>query len=267
MPKNMIDQTVYYKTITLGDERFRVVTQRKMSNEEFTDKLNYVRRVFGYAMYPRWAVTRVLLNDTYDMLRKNGLYKHNVKRMAKLLNAEYDAFEKLHMTDFDQDWIEVMSGSMANSIMPKLNTLRGAVGGVLMNNGIKHYAIYSYPETICVMANEGCVHHDMLMQEVLERYGMALKDIFRPLRGDKVLACAYSLMSAIEDVVGEELPRGLDARNTSANVAMKSIERALINENYLAKAFGEAGDEIEERDQTPQEVVAKLSEKFKVTRQ
>ena len=261
-----MERTLYYKRVTIGGRKYTVFTPTKITDEEFSDKINYVRRVFGYAMYPRWSATRALLNDTYDMLRKNGLYKHKVKKMANVLNAEFDSFERLHMIDFDDDWIEVMSGSMATSILPKVNTLRGAIGGVLMNHGIKNHIIYSYPEAVCVMANEGCVHHDMLMQEVKERYKMDFSEIFEPLRGSKVLACAYSLMSAIEDVIGEPLPTGLDARNTYANSAMKAIERALMNDKFLAKAFDDANNEVDERDFSSDLAAARLGERFNVKR-
>lgn len=261
-----MQKTFYYKDITIGGKKFRIFTKEHISNEEFDDIIQYVRRVFGYAMYPRWYAIRMLLGDTLDMLRKNGLYKHRVKQMAKTLLKEFDLFEKWHTIDFDEDWIEVMSGSMAMSLQPKLNTLRGSIGGVMLNLGIKNYILYSYPQTICVLAREGTLHHDCLMAEVKQKYGMDLSQVFHPLRGDKVMMCAWSLMSAIEDAVGEKLPKAVDVTETCADKALRDFELALYDDKLLAKAFDEAQEECDERDFDNNVIAEQLKQKFKVTR-
>lgn len=263
----IMQKTFYYKDITIGGKKFRIFTKEHISNEEFDDKLQYVRRVFGYAMYPRWYAIRMLLGDTCDMLRKNGLYCHRVKKMAKILIKEFDAFERLHTMDFDEDWIDVMSGSMAMQLQPKLAKLRGAIGGIMLNRGMKNYILYSYPQTICILAREGILHHDCLMEEVKEKYGMDLSQVFHPLRGDKVMMCAWSLMSAIEDAVKEKLPEGIDVTTTlCADKALKDFELALIDDKLLSKAFGEAQEECDMRDFNENTIADKLSQKYNVKR-
>lgn len=259
-------KTVYYKSFHLGNEKYRVVTRERMTNEDFVEKTLYVRRLMGYAMYPRWFATRMFLGEVYDILRKNNLLKHRVRKAANMLNAHFDTFERLHTMDFDAEWIEVMGGSVANAVLPKINMLRGSVGGVLLNEGIKNYIVYSYPETLCVLAYEGVKHHDELMEEVKEKYGMDLSEVYRPLRGGKVLADCYSLMSAVEDMIGETLPSGVDARKSDANRRMKELDKLLWDDKVLRKSIEEAAAEVEERDQTADDVAMKLSEKFNVKR-
>ena len=261
-----MERIIYFKNVTIGGNKYRIITPTRMTNEEFSDKVNYVRRVIGYALYPRWAATRLLLLSTYDMVRKRGLMHHRVSRAAKILNKEFDAFERLHVMDFDEDWIEVMSGSMTAQVADKVNALRGAVGGVLMNNGIKDYAFYSYPETVCIMAQENVDRYNSLMREVRGKMKMDFSEAFIRLRGNKVLACAYSLMSAIEDVVGEPLPMGLDASQSSANVAMHSLENALFDDRILHKAFSDAQEECDERDFKEDNIAEILSQKYNVKR-
>lgn len=261
-----MQRTTYYKTFHIGDHKHTVAMSKPMDNEEFIDKLLYIRRIFGYAMYPRWFAIRMFLGDVFEMLKKNGLWKHRVKKKAQELIKEFDAYEKMHTSDFDEEWIEVMSSTMAESVLPKINELRGSIGGVLMNNGVKHYVLYSYPETVCILANEGVAHHDILMQEVREGYKMDLKEVFKPLRGLKVLASAYSLMSAIEDAIGESLPMGVDARGTGADEKLKALERILVNDDLLRKAVADAADEVGAWEQDTDELAATLSEKFKVKR-
>lgn len=261
-----MQRTTYYKTFHLGDQKHTVMMSKQMSNEEFINKLLYIRRLFGYAMYPRWFAIRMFLGDVFEMLKKNNLWKHKVKKTANLLIKEFDSYEKMHTSDFDEEWIEVMASTMTESVLPKINELRGCIGGVLMNNGIKHYVLYSYPETVCILANEGVVHHDMLMQEVREGYKMDLKEVFKPLRGLKVLASAYSLMSSIEDTIGEPLPMGVDARGTGADEKLKALERILVNDDLLRKAVSDAADEVGAWEQDTDELAATLSEKFNVKR-
>ena len=261
-----MQRTTYYKTFHLGDQKHTVTMSRPMDNDEFLNKLLYIRRLFGYAMYPRWFAIRMFLGDVFEMLKKNNLWKHKVKKAANILIKEFDAYEKMHTSDFDEEWIEVMASTMTESVLPKINELRGCIGGVLMNNGIKHYVLYSYPETVCILANEGVVHHDMLMQEVREGYKMDLKEVFKPLRGLKVLASAYSLMSAIEDAIGEPLPMGVDARGTGADEKLKTLERILVNDDLLRKAVADAADEVGAWEQDTDELAEKLSEKFNVKR-
>lgn len=261
-----MEKTIYYKNVTIGGRRFRIFTPERMSNQDFSDKVNYVRRVFGYAMYPRWYAIRMLLGDTFDMLRKKGLLKHRVRKMANILTNQFNAFERLHTIDFDPDWIEVMSGSMAMQLQPKINTLRGAIGGVMLNLKMKNYILYSYPQTICILAREGVEHHDYLMKEVKDKYGLDFSEVFKPLRGDKVMMCAWSLMSAIEDAVGEVLPSGVDATKTYADKALRDFECALYDDKILAKAFDEAQDECEARDFNQDTIANQLSTKYKVTR-
>lgn len=261
-----MQRTTYYKTFHLGDQKHTVMMSKQMSNEEFLNKLLYIRRLFGYAMYPRWFAIRMFLGDVFEMLKRNNLWKHKVKKAANILIKEFDAYEKMHTSDFDEEWIEVMASTMTESVLPKINEIRGSIGGILMNHGIKHYILYSYPETICILANEGVVHHDMLMQEVKIGYKMDLTKVFKPLRGIKVLASAYSLMSAIEDAVGEQLPMGVDARGTGADEKLRALERILVDDELLRKAVSEAAEEVGEFDQNPDDVANKLREKFNVKR-
>lgn len=261
----MIEKIIYYKNFTIGGKTYTVVTPCKMSNEDFQEKVEYVRRVFSYHMYPLWAVVREMLRQTYDMLRKNGLMKHKVKWRAKMLDKEFDAFEKLHTMDFDQDWVDVMSASMVTQLLPKANAFRGAVGGVMMQHGIKNYILYSYPQAACALAREGTIRHDELMEEAKEKYGINLSEVFKPLKGEKVFECLLALMSAVEDAVGEKLPiNGISAKGTSADVALTSFERALRDDKIITKAFGEAKEECDERDFNAETIAKKLREKYKV---
>lgn len=257
-----MEQTIYYKTFTLGNKRHTITMREKMSNEDFMEIIFYIRRLFGYAMYPRWCATRLFLSEVINVLKKNNLYKHKIKKRANELLHEFDKYEKMHIKDFDEEWMEVMSSNMSNKLLPKINELRGEIGGVLLRHNIKNYILYSYPETVCVMANEGVAHFDMLMQEIREKYKMDFKEVFLPLRGYKVLASSYSLVCAIEDVIGEKLPMGIEARNTLANEKLKQIERLLVNQDAIQGAIKEACDVIDERELNQDDLFDRLSEKF-----
>lgn len=259
-----MEATFYYKNVTIDGKRYKFYMRNQMSNEDFSDLVGFVRRIFSYAMYPRWLAAKMLLGDTYVMLRKKGCYKHRIRKAFNQLNKEFDAFEKLHKMDFDQDWIEVMSGSMATQLQPKITALRGSLGGIMMNLGIKNYILYSYPQAALVLAREGTEYHDALIKKVRERWGVDFTELYQPLRGDKVLGCCRSLMSAIEDTIGEELPKGVDATGTPAEIALRSLERAFYDDNMLAKAFNEAEQECKERDFNSETIANKLSEKFNV---
>ena len=262
----MIERTIYYKNFTIGDKTYTVVTPGRMSNEDFSEKVEYVRRVISYHMYPMWAVAREMLRQTYDMLRKNGLMRHAVKRRANILDKEFNKFENLHTMDFDKDWIDVMSASMVTQLHPKGNALRGAIGGVMLQHGIKNYVLYSYPQAVLVIAREATMHYDCLMDEAKEKYGLDLSEVFQSLRGDEVLACAKALMSAIEDTIGEIIPEGVSAEGTSAEVALISFGRALQSDKVLEKAFDEAKEECDDRDLDAQAISDKLGEKYKVVK-
>ena len=261
-----MEKTYYYKNVTIGGNKYTIFTPGKMSNEEFTDKVNHVRKIFGYTIYPRWLSTRMLLGDTFVMLRKNGLLRHRIKKAANTLSKELGSLERLHMMDFDPDWIEVMSGHVATKLQPKVNALRGALGGLMMQRGVKNYILYSYPQAICILSREGTEYHDTLMRQVKIKFGLDFSDVFAPLRGDKVLWCARQLMSAMEDVMGEKLPIGVDATGTSVEVALESLERAFYNDKLLSNAFAEAQRECEERDFDGDSIADLLSTKYNVKR-
>lgn len=242
--KGLLNKTYYYKTFYIGGVKYKAYMEEKMSNDEFNEIVFYVRRIFGYAMYPRWFCARIFLSEVLEVLKRNGLYKHKIRQKANILLKEFDAFEKVHKIDFDEEWMDLLGGEMANKIMPKINDLRGAVGGVLMQQGVKNYILYSYPETLCIICDEGVIHHDMLMKEVEEKFKINFGNLFSRLRGEKVLASSYSLMCAVEDLVKEPLPSGVDARGSGADIKLRSLERALVDEDVIRKSINGAYNEM-----------------------
>jgi hypothetical protein len=141
------------------------------------------------------------------------------------------------------------------------------MGGVLLKQKIKNYILYSYPMTVLVLAKEGVEFHDALMRQIKHRFGMDLSDVFQPLRGTQIIGCTHSLMSAIEDAVGERLERGIDVSDTLVDIQLQSLARLYYADKTIAKAFKDAQDECEARDFNQETIANQLSTKFKVTRQ
>lgn len=261
-----MEMTIYYKRVTIGGNRYTIVTPEGMTNEEFAERVNFTRRIFGHAMYPRWLCARMLLGETLDMLRRNGLLKHKIKKAANTLIKEFDAFERLHTMDFDEDWIEVMSGSMAMQMMPKVEGLRGAMGGILLNKKVKNYILYSYPLSVLVLAKEGAEFHDALMRKIKERFKLDFSEVFQPLRGSKLIGCLHLLMSSIEDAVGEVIERGIEVSDTMVDSCLQSLARIAYDDDLIKKAFKEAQEEVDERDFNENTIAELLSDKYKVVR-
>ena len=261
-----MERIVYYKRVTIGGTRYTIVTPEGMTNEEFSERVNFTRRLFGHSMYPRWLCARMLLGETLDILRRKGLLKYKVKKAANALIKEFDAFERLHTMDFDEDWIEVLSGSIAMQMKPKVDALRGAMGGILLKQKIKNYILYSYPLSVIVLAKEGAEFHDALMRKIKDKYKLDFSEVFQPLRGTKVIGCLHLLMSNIEDAVGERIERGIEVSDTMVDVYLQSLARIAYDDDVIAKAFKEAQEEVNERDFNENMIAEQLSDKYKVIR-
>ena len=234
----------YVKHITLCGERYDVECYRHIDNEEFEDVLLYTRRLIGYCMYPRWLCIRMFMAEVLEVLRRNHLWRCGVKRWGKELCAVWDAFERRHVMDFDVDFIDVMSGSISARVLPKLDELRGAIGGVLLREGVENYLVYSYPETLVVLCQNSVSHYDAMMCEVKEEYGVDFSKVFVHLRGDRILGASYKLLCEVEDAVGETLPTGVDATGTGADSKLHSFERMLVDPSIIRNGIIDAVNEL-----------------------
>lgn len=234
----------YVKHITLCGERYDVKCYRSVDNIEFEDILLYTRRLLGYCMYPRWCAIRMYMAEVLEVLRRNRLWRWGVKRWGKELCVAYDAFERRHVMDFDEDFIDVMSGSVSSRVLPKLDELRAAIGGVLLREGVHNYVVYSYPETLVVLCQNSVSHYDAMMGEIVEKYGIDFSNVFVHLRGDRILGASYKLLCEIEDVVGEKLPVGVDATGTGADAKLHSFERMLVDPTVIRNAIVDAVGEM-----------------------
>lgn len=280
----MATTLTYHKVrFRLGGTEHIITTPRPVSFEELSGMLYYTRRLIGYTVFPRWSLARLFLADVVRTFMNQEIYKHELKKAAKAAISELDALEIRHAMEFDKDFIDIMTNSMSNKAIGKLNELRGSIGGALMNSGMKNYVLCSYPYTFLNLCYDNISHYDNCMKQVKERYELDLSKVFGNLRGSKTYALAHKMLTEYIKVTGEDIPKTMDYNNTGCIDKLNSVSRILLDAKNLHDAFMEAYNEmpedkrdlveeamsiwLDEDDKDGKEkVIDKLSQKYKVTK-
>jgi hypothetical protein len=263
-------------SFVMNGEKFVIPTDRHLTQDEFCPMLYYTRRLLGYVVYPRWFMTRLYLAEVIEMFKRNGIYKHELKKAVKNLLHEFDVFENKHKRDFNQELVEVMASNLSVIGLQKINDIRGAIGGVLMNHGIKQYVLYSYPYTFMNMCFDNTVTFEQCMNQVKIKYGVDFTKVFAQLEGTRLYYSAIKVMKKFVEVMGEKV-NNISFEGSGCLEKLHSLSNALLDEGNLRKAFQEACDEVppDEKEGIMEEmslwydekddIREKLSEKFNVT--
>lgn len=270
-----------YKSINIGQNKFLVPMSHSVPDDVFQETIFFTRRLMGYIVYPRWFAARMFLAECIEKLKKRGIYRQEVKRQTKALLNEMDILERKHVIDFDKDFVEVMAAHMAGEAMGMINSLRGDIGGILLNHNLKEYVFYSYPETFLVLANDNIRCWKQILEEIMQKHGIDFRCVFKPLEGARVKEVGQLWLQAIEHAVGEPIPYGIDGDDTMAMHRLVSLDRLMIDYSKMKDAFVESYNELpdekkelspdfvkslqEEKSNTHKnELVAELSKKYKV---
>ena len=240
------NKTVHYINFTIEGNTYTVITKKHLERDEFEMVFFYTRRLIGYGLYPRWATIRLFLAEVIEMLKNNKLYNHQIRKQAKALIEAFDKFERRHTKEFYDEWIEIVGSHLAGKVYGKVNELRGDIGGVLLNHGVKNYLIFSYPEMLVSFCDQAVTSYDYCMKDVEERFGCDFSEVFEHLKGKELLNASLKLLSAIEDTIGERLPVNIDASETVCRTKMRNIHRELTNTKNIQEAIREAYDEMPE---------------------
>lgn len=257
---------------TMNGTRYAVPSKYHMTSEEFCPMLYYTRRLLGYVVYPRWFITRMFLSEVVEMLKKNKLYKFELKKAASNMIKEFNLLETLHLQDFEREFVEVMAASLSNVGMKKINELRGSLGGALMNTGMKQYVLYSYPYTLLNLCFDNMMCFIRCMRQVEIKYGVDFTEVFLPLRGKKVYASCVKLMKEFCKV-GKEKIGEVDFDKSGCRDKLNALNTIMLDEGNLKDAFQEAKEEvsgIEEEmlkemtiwEDDREELMERLSEKY-----
>ena len=232
-------------TFTMHGKTHRVLASREIPFQEFLGMLYYTRRLIGYVIYPRWCAVRLLLGDTIDMMRRNGLWRHEMKRVTGMLTDTFNKFEEWHKRDFDLEFISLIGDGLAYSSMKVVNELRGAIGAEMMKKGVKRYIILSYPYAVLDMAYDNTVTYHKALEAVRMKYGVDFSKVFAKYKGEMLYQSCQRMMNAFVDAIGEEIPR-ISWDNTLAQKKMTQWENFIINEDNIHKAFRDAYEELPE---------------------
>ena len=182
------------------------------------------------------------------------------------------------MDDFDKDGIEVLGGSVTAKALSKMNEVRGAVGGMMLNHGVKNYILYSHPYNFTNLCYDNCVVYDRTLDAIKTRFNVDFSDVFRELRGDKAYNAALKVMDEYIRAVHEDIPR-LKWEGSLAQRKLNELEQITLSDETVRAAILEAYDELpdEKKDWMKPVAVAwgnmdeedfteRLSEKYKVTK-
>ena len=255
---------------------YNIGSTKGVTDEELIDMLYYARRFIGYVVYPRWASVRTLLAEVIEVTRRNGLYKHRLKKALKDAVAEIERLEREHMDDFDKDFIEVLGGSVTAKALKKMNEVRGAVGAMMMHHGVKNYVLYSHPYNFTNLCYDNTIVYDRALNAVRDRFNVDLSDVFRDLRGDKAYNAALKVMDEYILAVREDIPR-LEWKDSLAQKRLNELEKLTLSDDTVRAAILEAYEELPQEKKewvkpavTPwveeEDITERLSEKFKVSK-
>ena len=258
-----------------------VGSTKDVGDEELIDMLQYARRFVGYTVYPRWAIVRTLLAEVVEVTNKNGYYRHKLKKAFKDLERELDMLEAYHIMDFDRDFIEVLGGSVMGKSLALVNEIRGAIGGMMLNGGVKNYVVYSYPYNLTNLCYDNTVVWDRVMDAVKRQFNVDFSDVFLPYRGNKAYNAAMKMMDEYVKMVGETIPR-IKWQGTLAQRKLDSLERLTLSDKTVQEAimesYGELPDDKKERmrhiaeawenegGSEAEDIASRLGEKYKVKR-
>jgi hypothetical protein len=241
---------------TMNGVKYAIPSQYHLTSEEFCPMLYYTRRLLGYIVYPRWFITRMFLSEVIEMMKKNKFYKFELKKITGNMLKEFDLLESQHLQDFDREFVEVLAANLSNLGMKKVNELRGSVGGVLMQAGMKQYVLYSYPYTLLNLCYDNMVCFNQCMNQVKIKYGVDFTDVFKHLKGLKVYMCSIQLMDQFSKVRGEKVGR-ISFEGTGCREKLGAINNILLKEANLKNAFQEAYEEVS--DESKKEVFEEMS--------
>ena len=255
--------------------RYCIPTKRRFTEEEFCTILYKMRRLLGYIVYPRWFVTRMFLSEVIEMLKKNHVYKHEIKKSCTILLKYYDALEGKHTRDFDREFIEVMAASLSDKGIKKVNEIRGALGGVLLNGGVKHYLIYSYPYTLLNLCYDNISSYYWCVTQIYQKHGIDFNKTFESLKGEEVYFASVQLMKRVVEAFHEEVGK-LTIEGSGCMEKLEALDRIMLSNESLHDAFMEAYNEVgadrSEQDLEEMKIwedsdfAERLAEKFKVTK-
>lgn len=256
----------------MWDGQYRVPATRRMQEGEFYRYLFFARQMIGYVVAPKIALCRLYFGEVMEMLRKRGICRQEVKKAANSLISELDRLERLHTRGLDNEFMEIMTSSMAGKALSKTNELRGAIGGALMNAGVKEYVFYSYPYTVMELLHEGVCAYNSVMGCVFDRCGIRLDEPFHEFMGDAAYQKSILLMQRVVDVIGEKIPR-VDFSKSGAIAKVDAIGTMMLNMENLQDAYKEAVEEIGEKQSmvmdvwgNNDEIADTLSQKYNVKR-
>jgi hypothetical protein len=252
----------HHVSFIMNGVKYRIPTKRSLTQDEFCPMLYYTRRLLGYTVYPRWLLARYFLSEVIEVLKRNKVYRHQLKKTTKSLLEEFDRFEAEHKADFDGEFLEVMATNISGAGLNKVNELRGNVGGVLMNAGVKQYLVYSYPYTFLNLCFDNIMTYEECMKQVIERYDADFTEVFLPLKGKRIYEAAIKMMNDFCTIMKEKIPR-LTFEGTGCIEKLQSLNKLLCSEQVLHDAFQDAYDDmpVNKRDNTYEELNLWIDEK------
>jgi len=265
----------HHISFTMNGVRYRIPSKNHLTSDEFTPMLYYTRRLLGYVIYPRWFISRLFLAEVIEMLKKNGLYKHELKKQIGNIIQEFNILEQWHKQDFNMEFLEVVAGNLTSNAMKKLNDFRGSVGGVLLQQGIKKYLLYSYPYTLLNLCYNNLCTYGQAMRQVQIKYGVDFTNVFLPLRGDRVYLMIVRMMGRFVRIMGEPINH-ITFKGSHCREKLEAMGNILLNNDLLREAFEDAFEEVplEQREEVEAEMniwlddeedlKKKLSEKYNV---
>ena len=273
-----------YIKFRLWGEPKAIPSSRRMSEEEFESYLFCARRMLAYVVAPRMCLVRLFLAEVIEKIRNKGIYRHKVKKATNELIACVDKLESLHRRNIDEEFMDLMTNSVAGNAIEKVNEFRGAVGGSMLQKNIKNYIFYSYPYALMNLCYDTVASYKACMDAVKTRTGIDFTDAFIAFRGEKAYLLSRELMLQVMYAIGEKLPK-LEFETSGAAAKLDSVGRAMTNLDVFKEAYkfaenemGMIGKDISgmclwdiddmkaESDKKDDDTIAKLSQKFKVTK-
>lgn len=224
---------------------YRVGSTNNVSDQELIDMLYYTRRFIGYVVYPRWTSVRILLSEVIEITKRNGIYKHKLKQALKEAITEIERLENAHMEDFDRDFIEVLGGAVTAKALSKMNEARGALGAMMMHQGVKNYVLYSHPYNFMNLCYDNTIVYDRALNAVADRFNVDFSDVFRELRGDKAYNASLKVLDEYIRAVREPIPH-LKWDNSLALTKLNELEKITLSDVTVKNAIFEAYNELPE---------------------
>ena len=232
-------------SFTLDGKKYSIKTNKHVGQEELEDVTNQTRKMLGYIVYPRWYIMRSYLSDVIGMFKKNNIYKHQIKKLISDIIKAFNSLEARHYKGYDPTFLEVMSGHLLKVSLDKINDIRGSIGGVLMNNGIKNYVLYSYPYFLVNLCYDNLLTYDFSMKKAEETFGINLSEVFLDLKGDNIYTLVVKLMHEFIKVMGEDVS-GISLDDANCLAKFETFNKIITDEKNLNEAFKEAYSEIPE---------------------